>query len=332
MLSNFKKIVTLGLSMFLVSLLLFGCSGNQTTSDPSKQGDQVEYPKKNIQIIVPFAPGGQTDVSGRVVAQHLQKHMGVPVVVVNQEGGSGSVAMETVRTAEPDGYTLLYYHEMLHTAKHTGKYQYGLESLTPIATLAAVDQVYMVRSDSSWQNLQELVDYAKQHPHEIKVGLQLGGTSHFMGALLCDAAGIDLHMVDIGAESERIAAIKGKQIDLIITSVSNALNYAAAGDLRPLAVLSSERSPLAPDWPTAKELGVDMEWTTLHALYGPKDLPEEIVSVLDKALGKMIEDPEFLKDLDKIKQTLDYRDSAQATKFLVEEEALVERLAKTLGF
>ena len=334
-----KKMWTLLLCMTLVLTALAGCGQSdnaQGGSEPSSGGNQgqsaSDYPSQTIEIYVPANPGGQTDASARVIAEHMKKYLGGDIVVINQAAGGGTVAFETVKNAKPDGYKLLYFHQALHTARAAKKMDDDTRSLRAIGIFSAVDEALVVSAKAPWNNLKDFVEDAKNNPGKLKFGAELGGTTHFMGGMLAQAAGIELQILDVGSESDRVTALLGGQIDMAVTSVSNALNYLKSGDFKILAVISEERSTVAPEIPTAKEQGYDVVFPIVHTLYGPKDLPDSIVEAWNKATIELAKDPAYNEALKKIGQFHVLKNGKEAEEFSNSELDKILQLGQKLGF
>jgi tripartite-type tricarboxylate transporter receptor subunit TctC len=324
-----KKHVSLVFCLILVLCILVGCS---SAANQGSASENPAYPNKPIEILVPANPGGQTDASARVVAEYMKKYLGGDIVVVNQAGGGGAIAFDNVMTAKPDGYKLLYFHQALHTGKATKKMQDDITSLRAIGTFSGVNQAFVVNASSPWTDLKEFVEDAKQRPGQVKFGGQLGGTTHFMGAMLGQEAGIEMQILDIGTESDRMAALLGGQIDMAVTGISNALQYVESGDFKVLAVLAEERDQAAPDYPTAKEQGFDVVFPIVHTLYGPKDLPDDIVEAWNKATEELAKDPAYVEGLAKTGQVHILKNGEEAAQAAQEELERIMQIGAKLGF
>ena len=334
-----KKKFALILTIALLVLSFTACTQKptETASKPAENKaveEKVEssYPEKAIQLICVTKAGGATDAAARLVAQYLETALDKPVVVVNQDGGGGSVGSETVRNADPDGYTLMFHHTQLQANYHSGKYEYSYKDFTPIATMPHVSQTISVRADAPWNNLDELVEDAKKNPNKYIFGVQIGSVSQFISGILMNDAGIELKMVDSGGEAEKLASLQGGYLDIIQATVGAAAQYVEAGKIKVLAVASDERDPLTPDFPTAKEQGYDVSLPTMHALYGPKGLPEEIAKKLNETLINMDKDKDFMQKLNNVGQSYIYRDLVETDKYLEAEWNSIEEIAKQLGF
>lgn len=334
-----KRKIAIMLIVAMLAVLLAACSSSTSgtpqepaaTNEGSESKPATKFPEKTIQIISPTKAGGATDTSARLMAQYLQDKLGESVVVVNQDGGGGSVGCETVRNADPDGYTLLYNHTMLPCNYYSGKYQYSYRDFKPIVTMAFLSQTIAVRSDAPWNNLKELVEDAKVNPGKYIFGVQFGSVSNFLAGTLMNNTGVEFKLVDSGGEAEKLTSLQGGHLDVIQATVGASKQYVEAGKMKVLAVANSERDPLGKEFPTAKEQGYDVSLPTMHTLYGPKDLPEDIVTILNEAFADMAEDKEFMEKLNKAGQNFVYRNVEETLEFIEQEDSLIKSVAEKLG-
>ncbi|MFK3936102.1 tripartite tricarboxylate transporter substrate binding protein [Alkalihalobacillus sp. NPDC078783] len=309
-------------------LFLAACSSSE--GKQATEADIANYPNQTIEIYVPASPGGQTDTAARVMAKHLPKYLGEDMVVVNQATAGGALAFENVRASDKAGYSLLFNHQALHTGHAVGQLEYSTEELTAIGTFSSVNQVFVVSANSPYETLDDLVTFAKDHPNEVIYGSQIGGTTHFMGELLGIESGSEIKILDVGSESDRMTGLLGGQIDVAVTGVGNVLNYIESGDFRALGVLAAERDELAPELQTTVEQGYDVQFPIVHSLYGPGDMPPEIVEQWNEATEKLAQDEEYLDELQKTFQTHTLMNSEEATQFAKEELEKAQLIADEL--
>lgn len=284
----------------------------------------AEWPADRAQIYVPASPGGITDSAARAFSRALERAAGPTAVVINQTGGGGVVAIQSVADAQPDGGTLLVFHAMLHAAHLFGRSPYTYEDLTPLATLAQANDVYVARADAPFDTLPELFEYAKEH--EVLLASQLGGTTQVKGDALVRASGDTLRLVDAGSEAERVTALLGGQVQVSSTSVATAQQYEASGDFKVLAVPTATPDPFAPDWPTAISQGVDIDFPLTLELYGPPGIPGEVMSQMAAAIAAAAEDPEYKSELEKIKQSPFHLSPEDTATFVAKEFDFVDTM------
>lgn len=287
---------------------------------------QVDYPVDTVRIFVPASPGGGTDAAARMFAEYFQKHSDASVAIVNQPAGGGVVAAQSVASGATDGSVLFFFHAALHTANIFGQSPFSWESFTPLATVSEINEVYAVRSDAPYGTIDELVAYAEEHPDEINIGSQLGGTTQVKGEAINQAAGGTMRIVDAGTEADRITALLGGQVDVISMSVGNAKQYVEDGQMTVLALMNENPDPAAPEFPTTISQGLDFSLPLVMTVYGPENVDEAVVTAMDEIVAELEADPEFAKTLAVQAQAPALRNPAEASEFLASEFATIAGL------
>lgn len=280
-------------------------------------GSDGKYPTSDIQLIVPVGAGGDTDANARLLARFMEKELDVAIPIVNVKGGSGTIGMEQVRTAEPDGYTGLFFHAEAMLPKIAGLYAYDLDDFKMAGVcLEANTTLLITHNESGFKTLAEFLEQAKKKPGEIEFGMAVGGYPQLVGLALEVEAGIDLNLVDIGGNADKIAALAGHNTDIINVEYALVKDYIATGEFIPLALLSAQRNPLFSDIPTAKEQGLNMEFGKFFFACFPKDTPDETVAIFSEAMKKAVENPGFVDAAQKsYALTAIYMDPKEATEY-----------------
>ena len=256
----------------------------------------ADYPEGDIQIVVPVGAGGDTDANARLLAQYMEKELDVALPVVNIKGGSGTLGMEEVRNAEPDGYTALFFHAEAMLPKIAGLYEYNLDDFRLAGVcLQANTTLLITHNDTDFTTLDEFLEQAKANPGTIEYGMAVGGYPQLIGLALEEEAGIDLNLVDIGGNAEKIAALAGHQTDIINVEYALVKDYIATGEFIPLALLSEERNPLFDDIPTAKEQGLNMVFGKFFFVAFPKETPDDVIDTFSGAMEKAVANEDFVK-------------------------------------
>ncbi|SMB86820.1 Tripartite-type tricarboxylate transporter, receptor component TctC [Pasteurella testudinis DSM 23072] len=288
-----KKIASLFMATAL-TIFIAGCDNNSKNADASKSADI--WPNKNITIIVPFNAGGDTDFHARNLSSHLEKELGVTVIVNNVSGANGNAGMRQVINAKPDGYTALFFHESMLTNKVVGLANQAHEALSPIAATIVDDSyVIAVNANSNMKNLDDLVAEAKKRPGELIYASSVGGYSYYLGRVFEQLAGVDFNIVDAGGGTDRNAALLAGKIDINVNPYGVMKSYFDSGDFIPLAVINENRNKLFPDVLTAKEQGYDWLAERYYFLSFPKGADNEIVTKMAAAIKKVTEQPDFQK-------------------------------------
>lgn len=293
---------------------------------------EVDWPKGPVRLVVPSKAGGGTDVIGRIFADYLQRTIGKPVAVINQPGGGGTVGYEMVRTAAPDGQTLLFMHTSLMIHAHTGRYPHPVSDFTPIAMGQIYpSQVYAVGADAPWNTLAEFVDDARANPGKLTVGVSLGGTTHFMAGMIEQSAGIKLKMVEASAEVDKVAAIQGGHIDMGNLGARSAAQFVSEGKMKVIALIDPVPNPDFPEYETALDQGVGVSWQTPLILFGPAGMDPAVVDAINIATRDMAEDPAIAESLEKMGSSYDYKTVEETQALVSEEDARIADIAATLG-
>lgn len=249
------------------------------------------YPDRAIRIIVPFAPGGSTDVVGRTVAQKISEHLGQSVVVENRGGAATMLGTEFVVKAKPDGYTLLIGVSSIATnPAMIAKMPYdAIKDLEPISLIARTPAVAYVNPSFAPQNLKELIELARKTPGGVSFGTGGTGTiAHLVGEQLRDITGAPLmHIGYKGGTPAMTDAIAG-HIPMLSSTVGQALPQYKARQLRALGVSSERRYPSIPEVPTFREQGYDVVAYEWYGLFGPAGTPKPIVDKLSAEVRRLV--------------------------------------------
>ncbi|HEX9569522.1 MAG TPA: tripartite tricarboxylate transporter substrate binding protein [Rhodospirillales bacterium] len=254
---------------------------------------RAEYPEKPVQIVVPYGPGGSTDLALRALSSVIHEYLGQPVVVLNKTGGGGAVGVVYGLKQKPDGYVLMGgaigAHVLTPAANKAAGY--GPGDFTPIAMTQLNPNVFVVKADSPYKSIKDVIEAIKANPGKFKQSNPGPGSIHNFGFnLLMDAAGIpskSVISVPFKGGAASAAALLGGHVDFHQTNLTNVIELIKGGKLRALAVTSPQRLKLLPDVPTYAELGypgVDIYgW---RGVIGPKGLPQEIVDKWAAAIKK----------------------------------------------
>jgi tripartite-type tricarboxylate transporter receptor subunit TctC len=256
-----------------------------------------DYPNRTVKIVVPYGPGGPSDVMSRLFGKHMQEATKQPVVVENRAGAGSALGARVVATSDPDGYTLLMGNTSTwavapHLMKNPG-YD-PIKSFVPIAKIGEGSTVVIVHPDLPVKSLKELVDYAKANPGKVSFGSAgVGNTAHIVGEVLKARAGIDMVHVPYRSGAEMTQAVVAGQVQIAFIDLSNAVSLIAAGKVRPIAVGIPQRSPDLPDMPTMIESGfpgfVNRNWTGLAA---PAGTPPAVIAKINAIASDFLKSPE----------------------------------------
>lgn len=260
------------------------------------------YPDRPIKLIVPFAPGGATDILGRLLATGLSDQLGQPVIVENRPGAGTVVAGGLVAKSPPDGYTLFLgaSSTLTHNPAIRAQLPYDpLRSFTPLGLVADMGLVLVASNSLPAHTLKEVIDLSKAQPDKLSYGSYGTGSSvHFAGEMLKLATGLRMMHVPFNGSSPSLTALMGGQVPLAVDTVVATTPLIKAGKIRPIATLGRERLPLLPQVPTVAESGYPgFQADTWFAFLAPAGLPAPVRARLEKALADVMADPALHKKL-----------------------------------
>jgi putative tricarboxylic transport membrane protein len=337
---TWKRVTSIAFTAAL-AVGLAACSSSD--SDSEVEGAVVsDYPKNNITIVAPSGAGGGWDLTARSIAKIMNetKLVEKSITVENKPGGGGAVYMAEFATKEvKNDYVLMVKSPpiLINNNKAEGNSPYGYKDTTPLAQLTRDYGAIVVKNDSAFKTLQDVLDAIKKDPTAVTLagGSAPGSMDHLVGVLPAYEAGIDpkiVKYVSYDGGGEAVAALLGGNADVIATDASTIATYVKSGDVRVLAVSSTDRltGDLA-DIPTFKESGIDAEFTIWRGLFGPKEMSEDAKKYWSEKLGEMVETDEWKAELERNGWASEYRDSADFTTYLEEQDKVIVELLTALG-
>lgn len=294
------------------------------------------YPSKPVTLVVPYGTGGDADLAARVLASAATKYLNnQPIVVMNRPGASGMIGSDFVRTAAPDGYTLLLArigsHAIVPATESAVPYKWN--SFTFLSILELNPFLCVVRADSPYRTLGNLLDAIRQAPGKLNYGSAGAGTiQHFGPQFLLTVAGLKpdaaVHIPYKGG-GQALVGLLGGEIDFQCQSMAPLIGQMKSGKIRALVTTMAERLKDAPDVPTARELGFPqleklIGWS---ALYGPPGLPKEVVATWAEVMQKVAKDPEWIQGNARIGGIPGVRSPEETENFAREQYELFRSLA-----
>jgi tripartite-type tricarboxylate transporter receptor subunit TctC len=271
---------------------------------PTLTAAQESWPNRPISLIVPFPPGGTTDIIGRQIALRLREELGQAVVVENRAGAATAIGAAYVARAPKDGYTLLLSSGTTFTVNPhlNAKLQYRLDDFEPVSLVTSAPFAFVVRNDFPAKTVKEFVEYAKANPNKINNATNgQGSMVHLLGEMIATGLNVKMTQIHYKGAAPAMADIMGGVVDSNVEALTNAVPNVVAGKYRALAVLSSERQALLPDVPTFRELGYpDIVGETWFAVFAPAGTPKSIITTANAALSKITSSPAFVESMRKI--------------------------------
>ena len=289
------------------------------------------YPEKAVTFVVPFPPGGRTDLVARLITQHLPKHLGQPAVVVNKPGAGGVLGAKEVAGTAPDGYTLGIFSTAVVTAQYTVPTPTDLKDYAAIAVVNVDPMALAIKSDAPWKTLKDLVAYGKGNPGKLRVGMIPGGSAQIFAAAFANAAKLQGTYVPFNGDAPGAAALAGGHIDVHVAVPVSYKALAEANKVRMLAVAAESRSALYKDVATFRENGVDLIIGSFHVVFAPRGTPAEILRVLEGAIDRTMREPELIKQM--AASNLGYANMNQkdTAAFLVQQDAIYRQVIDEAG-
>ncbi len=254
------------------------------------------WPEKPIRLVVPFPAGGGTDIVARRLGEHLQRDLGQPVFVDNRAGASGNIGSDAVAKAGPDGYTLLLTAAPFAIAPAVFKALPfdPVRDFTPVAHLANVPLLVVVRAESPLRSIADLVAAAKAKPDSLSYAtFGMGTPPHLVGERMQALAGFRMTHVPYKGGQAAMPDLLSGRLDLAIMDIVSMVPQIKAGRLRALAITGRQRAPAVPDVPTLAESGVPFDTVGWYAVFGPAHLPAPVTARLNAAIAKAMTQPDM---------------------------------------
>ncbi|WP_079573460.1 tripartite tricarboxylate transporter substrate binding protein [Bradyrhizobium erythrophlei] len=265
----------------------------------STSSASAAYPDRPIRIVVPFAPGGGTDVVARTLAQEMARDLGASIVIENKAGAGTILGTQAVASSEPDGYTLLmgtFANAVNPSLKASLPYDPHAD-FAPVALIARSFNIVVVNLKSPYHSIADLIAAAKAEPEKLSYGTYGTGTSaHLAGELFKNLAKVNLTTVPYKGAAPAITDLIGGRIQVMFTTVASAASLVQGGQLRALAVTSAQRSPAFPDVPTVAEAGVPgYSAESWYGLFAPAKTPADVVDRLNRSAAAAVQSEAFRK-------------------------------------
>jgi tripartite-type tricarboxylate transporter receptor subunit TctC len=306
-------------SVIIVALLVVCTASAQT------------YPAKPVTFVVPFPPGGRTDLTARAVGQFLKDELGQPVVIVNKPGASGVLGAREVAAAAPDGYTLGFFSTGFLTTQYTVPTPTDVREYELVALINFDPAAVASSAARGWRTVGETLAAARAKPGSLKVGINPGSSAHVFAAAFCNTAALDVIYVPFKGGSERAAALAGGHIDLDFDIVAAMKPMRDAGKLRILGIAAEQRMQLYPDLVTMREQGVDLVIHSWHGVFAPKGTSTPVLAVLEASLERVSRNPRFVQQMDAALLGVRYMNRAEFARFFSAQDAQFKPLIQKLG-
>lgn len=295
------------------------------------------YPDRPLTVVVPFTPGGVSDVTARPLAAAMSIQLGQPIVIDNKGGAGGAIGMAAVARAKPDGYTLMMALPSMITIPISDRISgrapsFQINQFKPIARLTADPTVLAVRTESPWKTLADFVRDVRAKPGAISYSTSgLYGTTHVAMEILAHAANLKMVHVPYSGGGQQINALIAGHVDATMQTPGAIAGQIAAGKLRILASMSRERVPSLPDVPTAAEQGFSGEFYLWTGLFVPTGTPDAIVNRLRVSAREASGHALFKTAMTGLNTPVQYLDSDDFARFIVEDTKRLDAVLTSIG-
>jgi tripartite-type tricarboxylate transporter receptor subunit TctC len=291
-----------------------------------------EFPQRGpIEITVLFPAGSSADVTARLLADGMRKHLNQQVLVVNRPGAGGAIGYRYVQAQKPDGYALVWNSNSISTTFHSGQLPFDYQAFDAVARALVESVVLAVRADSKWNSLGDFVSEVKARPKGVSIGHSgVGSHTHISLAALLSAAGAQANEVPFGA-AQVVPSLVGGHVDAVIQLPAALAAPVKQNQVRLLAALIPARDPALADVPTAKEQGVDVSLEAWRGIAAPKGTPRSAISLLENSIRRTVESPEFAKACENLGVRPAYMGAEQFGALIAQEDTALARLMQQIG-
>lgn len=281
----------------------------------------ADYPTRQIEIIVPFAAGGGTDLVARAFADAAKPHFPVGLGVINKPGGGGAIGFSEIAASRPNGYKLAMGTAELGILPSLGMVKFKTSDFVPLGLFNMEPSAITVKIDAPWNTLEEFMASAKENPGKIRVGNSgTGAIWHLAAASLEDKTGVLFNHIPFDGATPAVTALLGGHIEAVTVSTAEVLNQVEDGKLKTLAVMSSQREASMPEVPTLKEKGIDLTIGAWRGLVVSSKTPQNAIDFLTKAVAATASEPSFKEALARMRLTYVWLDQSQFQQLLEQQQ------------
>jgi putative tricarboxylic transport membrane protein len=298
----------------------------------ASQAQEPAFPQRGpVEITVLFPAGTSADVTARMLADGMSKHLNQRVLVVNRPGAGGAIGYKYVASQKPDGYSLVWNSNSISTTYHSGQLGFDYQAFDAVARVLVESVVVAVRGDARWRSLTELIQEAKAKPKVISVGHSgIGSHTHISLAALFHASGVEVNEVPFGA-AQVVPSLLGGHVDAVVQLPAALAAPVKQGQVRLLAALIPNRDPALPDVPTAREQGIDVSLEAWRGIAVPRGTPRAVIAQLETAIRTTANSAEFLRGSENLGVRPAFLAADEFNDLIAREDASTSRLMQLIG-
>lgn len=297
---------------------------------------QADYPEQDIRLIIPYGPGGATDILFRLISQEAEKTLGESIVPVNMAGAGATLGSRNVKDADPDGYTLLGSHDTIALSKLAGTVDYSFDAFEPIALLTQTINIPTAHANHPVQSADEIADYVSENPGQVRFSMIPSSTDHFFWAQFFQEVGIDMadvRLVGYPDTGQQVSALMAEEVDFAMFNLPSGGAFFEDGTFRALGIAHPERLESMPDVATLREQGIEMDHSTSRGIFAPKGTPQEILDTIADAYGQALENEEVQSRIEnEFGSVVRFLAGDDYQAFLDENEAALSAAAENIDF
>jgi tripartite-type tricarboxylate transporter receptor subunit TctC len=313
------------LSSLILALGIFAMPASQA-AEP--------FPTKPVQVIIPFAPG-DTDNMLRPFIDKMGEFLGQSVIMTYKPGAGGGIGAGLVASSQPDGYTLVGTSQgsIVVVPTFNKEIKYSTDSFAPVASISEGGFILVVKANSQWKTMQELIEYSKKNPKKINYTTSGAmGVTHLIAEIFANEAGVEWTHIPEKGSGPAVTALLGGHVELSSAAIGPAMAHVRAGTLRALAVFSDKRLQAFPDVPTLKELGYKVEARALYGILAPKDTPKPVVDAIFLAAKKAGEkyQMQISDSLSSLGAQIALLDPKEYAEYVADQKAMFTKAKQTL--